>query len=158
MRATSTEDRMALGREDPDRGGIAALIGRMADGLGKLFTEHLALAKLELAEDARVLGGNLAKIAAFVPFVLVGYMLLCAALGMVLAQWVGYAGGFGIVGGANLLGGGFGIYVASAKLRTHAMMNDSIEEMGRSASVFSGDAASERSREQSLLPAEGQRS
>ncbi len=116
--------------------GVGREIARMADGLGKLLTEHLALAKLELAEDAKVMATQVAKIAAFVPFILVGYALLCAALALWLARWLGAAGGFAVVGGVNVVAGAFGVYRASARLRSHKVLDDTLEEINRSAAVL----------------------
>src|SRR4051812_18440933 len=92
-----------------DKGGIASSLSRMADGFSKLVTQHIALLKLELEHDARAVGGELGRVAAFVPFVLTGYLLLCGALAMVLARWMGVAGGLAVVGLANAVGGGVGI-------------------------------------------------
>ncbi len=127
---------MAFGKQESDQQGVATLIARMADGLGKLFTEHLALAKLELKEDAKHLGTQAGMIAAFVPFLFVGYTLLCAALGMFLAQWIGAAGGLAVVGGLNVVGGGLGIWRALVRLKTHKVLGDTFEELNRTAAVL----------------------
>ena len=42
------------------------LVGQMVDGVGKLVTQHIALAKLEIAEELRGLGRDVGKVAAFV--------------------------------------------------------------------------------------------
>ena len=63
------------------------------------------LAKLELVEDARVLGADAGRMALFVPFVLVGYGLLMGALAACLAPKLGWAGSLALVGGVNLVGG-----------------------------------------------------
>jgi hypothetical protein len=121
---------MAPGKQDAE--GLASLVSRMADGLGRLLAQHLALAKLELAEDARAMGGDLGKVAAFIPFVLIGYALLCSALGVYLAEWLGLAGGLLAVGGANLIGGGLGAYLAVNRLRTRQLLAGTVSEITRS--------------------------
>ncbi|NPC84124.1 phage holin family protein, partial [Pyxidicoccus fallax] len=94
---------MQMGSEQTDR-GFSALVGRMADGFSRLVTQHLQLARLELAEDIKATGLDVAMIAAFVPFILVGYAFVCGALAAVLATWMGWAGALGGVGLVNLVG------------------------------------------------------
>ena len=126
---------MNLGTEQTDR-GIAALVGRMADSFSRLVSQHLTLARLELAEDAKAMGLNVARIVAFVPFVLVGYVFLCAALSVVLAAWMGYAGALAVVGGLNVVGGGLGIWRAVSNLQGRHMMDDSSQELSRSVAAL----------------------
>ncbi|MFL5349940.1 MAG: phage holin family protein [Hyalangium sp.] len=126
---------MNLGTEQTDR-GIAALVGRMADSFSRLVSQHITLARLELAEDAKAMGLNVARIVAFVPFVLVGYVFLCAALSVVLAAWIGYAGALAVVGGLNVVGGGLGIWRAVSNLQSGQMMNDSSQELSRSVAAL----------------------
>lgn len=134
MTATAGE-RMDLGTEQTER-GLTALVGRMTDGFSRLVTQHLTLARLELMEDARVMGSDVALIAVFVPFVLVGYFFLCGALAVVLAGWLGWAGSLAVVGGFNLVGGGLGIARAARRLQAHAVMDDTAEELNRSVAVL----------------------
>ncbi len=134
-RATAREQ-MGLGSEQTER-GLAAVVGRMADGVSRLVSQHLALARMELEEDARVMGGNVARIAAFVPFVLVGYFFLCAALALFLARWLDFAGAFALVGGVNLVGGGAGIALAASRLKSLRPMDETKEELNRSVAVLS---------------------
>ena len=117
--------------------GLSAALGRMADGFSKLVSCHLALAKLELAADVKVVAGSLGRVAAFVPFVLVGYALLCGALAMFLGQWIGTAGGLAVVGGANVLAGGIGIWRALARVRAQPLLSGSVQELNRSAEALS---------------------
>jgi uncharacterized membrane protein YqjE len=139
---------MNLGTEQTDR-GIAALVGRMADSFSRLVSQHLTLARMELAEDIKALGLNVAYIVAFVPFVLVGYLFLCGALSVALASWLGYAGSLALVGGANLVGGGLGIGLAIARLKARGVMDGSAQELSRSVAVLttvSPPAASQQPR------------
>lgn len=123
---------MALGTEQTADRTITALVGRMADSFSRLVTQHLQLARMELAEDTRAMGLDAARIAVFVPFVLVGYLFVCGALAAVLATWLGWAGALALVGGLNLAGGGGGIFLAVRRLRTRSVMNDTSEELNRS--------------------------
>lgn len=126
---------MNLGTEQTDR-GIPALVGRMADSFSRLVSQHITLARLELAEDAKAMGLNVARIIAFVPFVLVGYVFLCGALSVVLATWLGYAGALAVVGGLNVVGGGLGIWRAVANLQNRQVMDDSSQELSRSVAAI----------------------
>ena len=122
---------MQMGSEQTDR-GVAALVGRMADGFSKLVTQHLQLARLEIAEDAKAIGVDVASIAVFVPFLLVGYAFVCGALAAVLATWLGWAGALALVGGLNLGGGVFGILRAVKRMKSRQMMDDTASELTRS--------------------------
>lgn len=126
---------MTLGTEQTDR-GISALVGRMADNFGRLVTQHIALARLELQEDVKAMGLDVARIIAFVPFILVGYVFLCGALSVVLATWMGYAGALAVVGGLNVVGGGLGIWHAVSRLKNRQVMDDTSQELSRSMAVL----------------------
>ncbi|MCI0574429.1 MAG: phage holin family protein [Myxococcaceae bacterium] len=141
-------DRMDTGAEAPDRGGISAQMGRMVDGFSRLVTQHLTLAKLELADEARAVGREVAAIAAFVPFVLVGYALLCVCLAFALGRWLGREGGFLLVGALNLVGGGIGIWRASSRLRMRRPpLERSVEELRSSAALLAAGAQSQDRKE-----------
>jgi hypothetical protein len=127
---------MGLGSEQTDR-GLAALVVRLTDGFSRLVTQHLELARVELAEDARTVGRDVAWIAAGVPFVLLGYAFLCGALAVVLAQWVGWAGGLALVGAVNVAGGGVGVALAVARLKERRLMDDTAQELGHTVAVLS---------------------
>jgi uncharacterized membrane protein YqjE len=122
---------MQVGGEQTER-GVAALVGRMADGFSRLVTQHLQLARVELAEDAKAMGLDVASIAVFVPFLLVGYMFVCGALAALLAPFTGWAGALAVVGAVNLVGGGLGILRAVKRMQSRQMMDDSVSELSRS--------------------------
>lgn len=122
--------------------GIAAQVSRIADGFSRLVSQHVALARMELAEDARAIGISVGTIAALAPFVLVGYTLLCGALALAIAPWVGLAGGLALVGGVNVLGGAGGILLAVNRLRARQMLGTTRQELSQSAQVLSNGAPS----------------
>ena len=88
-----------------DAPGVGEALKRVADGVSSLVKEHLALARAELRQDLRAAGRDAALAAAGVPLALVGWALLMIALSVALAPVVGYAGGFALVGGLNLVAG-----------------------------------------------------
>ncbi|WP_306818501.1 phage holin family protein [Archangium lipolyticum] len=134
MRATAGEQ-MGLGTEQTER-GLAVLVGRLTDVFSKLVTQHLTLARVELMDDARLMGSDVARIAAFVPFVLVGYFFVCGALSALLARWLGWTGALALVGVANLVGGGLGIARAATRLKSFRLMDNTTEELNRSVAVL----------------------
>jgi|SRR5215217_4733830 len=130
---------MHVGSEQTER-GLAALVGRMADSFSRLVTQHLQLARLELAEDLKATGMNVAMIAAFVPFILVGYAFACGALAAVLSPHLGWAGALGAVSLLNLVAGGGGIAWAMQRLKARKMMDDSTDELTRSMAALAAPA------------------
>jgi uncharacterized membrane protein YqjE len=131
---------MQMGSEQTDR-GFSALVARMADGFSRLVTQHLQLARLELAEDLKATGLDVAMIAAFVPFVLVGYAFLCGALAALLSAWLGWAGALGAVGLANLAAGAGGAFWAVKRLQARRVMDDSSRELSRSMAALTHSAS-----------------
>jgi uncharacterized membrane protein YqjE len=131
---------MNLGTEQTER-GIAAIVGRMADSFSRLVSQHITLARLELAEDAKAMARDVASIIVFVPFLLVGWVFLCAALAVALAQAIGYGWALAVVGGVHMVGGGLGIWMALSRLKNRPVMNDTGEELSRSMAVLTASPA-----------------
>lgn len=125
---------MSPSREE-DR-GLTSLVSRLADGLTKLVSQHLTLAKLELAEDAKTIGREAGMIAAFVPFILIGYALLCVALSLLLGRWLGAAGGFAVVGAVHLIAGAIGAFTAIRRLQSRKVLDETVTELSRSAEAL----------------------
>jgi hypothetical protein len=125
---------MPQGRDQA--GGFAELFGSLADGLGTLVSQHIQLARLELSAEARALGGQVARLLAFAPFVLIGYLFLCAALASWLSRWLGWSGSLLLIGAVNVLGGGVGIALALRALSRRKGLGRSVEELKQTASVL----------------------
>ena len=85
--------------------GLGESLRRLGDALVALVREHLRLAREELRADLKKAGRDIAMAAAGLPAVLVGYLLLMAALAVWIGNHLGMAWGLAIVGGANFLGG-----------------------------------------------------
>lgn len=130
---------MNSGSEPPDRGGIAAQTARMVDGFGRLVREHVALARLELADEAREVGREAAAIAVFVPFLLVGYGLLWVGVAFALGRWLGTEWGFVVSGVVNLAVGAAGVARAAGRLRRRGRpLENSTRELRNSAAALAG--------------------
>jgi hypothetical protein len=78
---------------------------RLLDGLQTFIREHLALARVEMKQDLRAMGKNLAVGAAGVPALGTGYLLFMAAIALLLGRWMPQWVAFGIVALVNLAGG-----------------------------------------------------
>jgi uncharacterized membrane protein YqjE len=120
-------------------GSLSSLITKLADALGRLVSEHLELAKLELKGDARALATSGAKLAVALPFVLVGYAFLCAALCLWVSQWLALEGVIAVVGAVNVLAGGVLGYAAMRGLKRKNVMDETVEELSRSVAVLTAD-------------------
>lgn len=105
------------------------------DGLSELTAQHIRLAKLELAEDARFIGIRVGVIAALAPLVLVGYGFLCVALALLLRRVMAADLAFLLVGLFNLVGGIAGIAFAARQLGTRKVMDDSLRELSASSAM-----------------------
>lgn len=125
---------------EPERGGLAQSFSRLTEALSRLVSEHLALARVELRADARAVGSQVAKIAVFLPAIVVGYGLLCVALALGLAQWLGAAWAFALVGALNFVGGGLGAYFAAQRMSHHPVLETTRVEVEKT-SMALGQAA-----------------
>jgi uncharacterized membrane protein YqjE len=129
---------MPLAMKPNSDGKIATLLTSIADGLGHLITEHIALAKIEITGDATALARSLGQAAAFLVLVLIGYGFLSAALVAFLApERMSYFAALLIVGGGNLTVGAIGAYLGLRRVSARPVMRESLQELDRSAAVLS---------------------
>ena len=89
---------------------------RLLDALQTLIREHLALARVELKQDLRTMGRDLATGAAGVPLLAVGFLLLMFAIASLLSIWLPAWAAFGIVALVNLAAGGAITWSGSRRL------------------------------------------
>jgi uncharacterized membrane protein YqjE len=107
----------------------------VVDSFSELTAQHVRLARLELAEDARFVGVRLGVIAGLAPLVLVGYGFLCVALSLALRQVMPVEAAFAVVGLLNLLGGALGIVLAGRQLGARKVMGDTVRELDATSAV-----------------------
>ena len=115
----------------------------VVDGFSELTAQHIRLARLELAEDARFIGVRVGVIAALAPLILVGYGFLCVALALVLRRVMPADLAFLLVGLVNLIGGVAGIAVAAKQLNAKKVMHETLTELEETSSIVlrqEGDA------------------
>lgn len=129
---------------------------RIADGFGTLVRDHLALARIEFIEDAKKVGGDAAQLAAFGPFLMLGYALLCVAGSLAIGLALGPIWGFLIVGVVNVLIGIVGLGLAMNKLKQRRVLGKTAEELRATSELLSavthGETPSPASSQQPLAP------
>ncbi len=108
----------------------------LVESFQELVEGHIRLFKVELAEDARIVGIQVAKIAAFVPLILVGYGFVCAATELFLRRFLPIDVSLLIVGLLNLGVGAGGIALAAFKLRGRQVLLGSTQELMASRAVL----------------------
>lgn len=121
---------------------MADLVVQLVGDLANLFAQHVALAKLELRDSARTVGKGVAFLAAVAPLVLVGYLLLNAALALALARWMPLAASVALMGVLNILAGGVGVVFAARAFR-RPILGDTVEELERTATALTPERLSE---------------
>ena len=105
---------------------------RLLDGLQTLIREHLALARVELKQDLRTMGRDLATGAAGLPPLAAGFLLLMFAIASLLSLWIPAWAAFGIVALVNLAAGGAITWSGSRSIaRDRSEMPCTAEEIRR---------------------------
>jgi len=125
--------------------GVTDLVGRLVDSLGQLIAQHVALARLELSEEARSMGRALGTLALFIPLLVVGYALLCLALALALGHFLPLAWAVCAVGGANLLAGALGLLSVGRALKGPHLQETS-RAVRETTQVLGAEATKEASR------------
>jgi len=101
----------------PSRDALQLLL----DGLQTFIREHLALARVEMKQDLRAMGKDLAVSAAGAPGLIAGYLLLMAAIALLLAKWLPLWAAFGLVAVVNLAGGASLTYRGARRAMSNGM-------------------------------------
>jgi hypothetical protein len=93
-----------------------------AQGLADLFAAQIKLARLELSLDLRLALRRVARIALFIPPLVVGYAFAMAALSSFLATYWGRLAALGAVAGLQLVVAGIGLQRTLAALRRTSIL------------------------------------
>ena len=129
-------------REQEAYPGIADLVARLVDGLGQLITQHVELARIELGEELGSVSRTLGTMALFTPLVVVGYAMLCFGVAFALAPFLSMPGAVLLVGGANLVAGGIGLWrVIQVLKRPH--LEDTAAAVRESSELLAGEVRRE---------------
>jgi hypothetical protein len=129
---------------------LAAQLRELFDGVSELTAQHIQLAKLELADDARFIGIRVGVIAALAPSILVGYGFVCVAGALALSRVMATDLAFLVVGAVNLAGGITGVAIAARQLGSRKVLGTTALELETTrAMVFhrKGGTAEPRGRE-----------
>ena len=116
-------------------GGVAGALLQVADGLGHLVVDHLALARIEVAQDVGAIAGQLGRLAAFIPLLIVGDAFLCGAVALGVAPWLGLPWALLILGLLNLGAGALGTWAAVRRLQALHPLEESARQAARSAAM-----------------------
>jgi hypothetical protein len=101
----------------------------LVESIQALLDGHIRLFKVELADDAKVIGVQIGKIAAFAPLILVGYGFVCVALALFLRRFISVDIAFLLVGVLNLAVGAAGVALAALRLRDRKVLEGSLAEL-----------------------------
>jgi hypothetical protein len=123
--------------DDLGRGGPAIqLVRETLDGLGRLVSQHVKLARLELSADLRAMGTRVASVVALALLMLLGYALTMVGLALLLAGDRRLAFAFGAVGLVHLLGAGAAMLVLVARGERLQVMKSTATELAHSADAL----------------------
>ena len=128
--------------EQEQPAGVTDLVARLVDGLGQLISQHVALARVELGEEARSVTRLLETLALFTPLLVVGYAMLCFGVAFILARWLSVPWAVLLVGAVNLLAGGLGLLSVRRALR-RPYLEDTTAAVRESAQLLRGEAPKE---------------
>lgn len=121
---------------------VIAQLREVVDGVSTLLEQHIRLARLEFAEDARFVGMRVGLIAALAPLILVGYGFMCVALALALRRVMPADLAFLLVGLVNLVGGALGIARIAKQLQGRTVLDASLAELQATATVVRQEASS----------------
>lgn len=113
------------------RPSVVQVATEAAEELADLFAAQIKLAHLELSLDLRLALKRVARIALFIPPLVVGYAFAMAALSSFLATYWGRLAALGSVGGLQLAIAGIGLQrTVSALRRTPVLERTSADVTG----------------------------
>lgn len=115
---------------------LGSQLRELVDAFSELVAQHVRLARLELAQDARFVGVRVGVIALLAPLFLVGWGFLCVALALAIHRSLAADVSFLIVGFLNLVLGGVGIGVAAKQLAGRKVMDTTLAELESSTAII----------------------
>ncbi len=118
------------------RDGLVGLLKETADGLGQLIADHIKLARLELAADARSYGQGVATLVVAGLVLSLGYAFAWLALGLALAHWCGAPIAFAGVALLHLIAGGVAVSAATKRMKRTRLMRESATAASRSVNAL----------------------
>jgi hypothetical protein len=122
------------GQDGPD--GVVGLLRETVDGLGQLIADHIKLARLEMAADARSYGQGVATIVVAGFVLALGYGFAWLAIGLAVARFCGAPIAFGGVAALHLIAGGVALSSAVKRMKRPALMRGTAVEASRSVNAL----------------------
>jgi hypothetical protein len=122
------------GHDGPD--GVVGLLKETADGLGQLIADHIKLARLELATDARSYGRGVATLITAGAVLALGYAFAWLAIAFALARLWGAPIAFAAVAVLHLIGGAIAVSTAVKRMKSTRLMHESASEASRSVTAL----------------------
>jgi uncharacterized membrane protein YqjE len=114
------------------KGDIADRLRETVEDLVELVTAQLRLTRMELQGDARAVGGRVARLAIYVPLLVLGYGFLAAAGAWALAARIGLPWALAAVGTIHVIAGGWGVARVARSFRQIRVLDRSHDELERS--------------------------
>jgi hypothetical protein len=111
------------------RPSLAQVATDTAEELAALFSAHIKLAHLELSRDLRLALKRAARIALFIPPLVVGYAFAMAALAAFLSGYCGRLAALSSVAALQIAIGGIGLRRALSALRRTPILERTGAEM-----------------------------
>ncbi len=108
---------------------LGAQLRDLVDSFSELTAQHIRLARVELADDAKFIGIRVGVIAALAPLILVGYGFLCVALAFALQRVIAPDLSYLLVGLLNLAVGAVGISRAVKQLQSRPLLDETMTEL-----------------------------
>jgi len=112
----------------------------LVDSFSELVAQHVRLARVELADDAKYIGVRVGVIALLAPLILVGYGSLCVALAFALQRVMPFDVAFLLVGLLNLAIGAVGILKAVKQLQARPVLEESMTQLDASSTLIRREA------------------
>jgi hypothetical protein len=110
---------------------IADRLRATAEDLVDLVTAQVKLVRVELLADLRAMGVHLARLAIFVPLLVLGYAFLAGAVAWALAPRLGLPLALALIGALHVCIGIWGVVRASRSIGAVRVLDRSREEAER---------------------------
>lgn len=110
---------------------IADRLRATAEDLVDLVTAQVKLVRVELLADVRAMGVHLARLAIYIPLLVLGYAFLAGAAVWVLAARIGMPLAMALMGALHVLVGIWGMVRASRSIAAVRVLDRSREEAER---------------------------
>jgi hypothetical protein len=127
---------LAMPRTHDEGESFITLVRETADGLGRLVAEHIRLAKVEVAADAKDYGRRVGLLAGAGAIVVVGYLFAWLAIGLALGRLIGAPLAFLAVSLVHVAAGLIALSAVSRKLKGPRVMDQTVSEVGRTVTAL----------------------